>query len=214
MRVASSLTRLLVQLSVWCWSRVASCLLTAKGVRVGPRCTFYGLPRVSRTRGASLYIGAGVVIRSASRSNPFSHGTPTVLSAIGKEAVLRIGDRARISDSTIVCALSVDIGAETFIGIETLISDTDAHPSCPDCRGLRRPASTDPVTIGERSFIGARVIILKGTKLAPETCVGAGSVITHSKTSLSGLIAGNPAREIRSSASCSEHGGHSRECPR
>jgi acetyltransferase-like isoleucine patch superfamily enzyme len=164
------------------------------------------MPRVHVARGASIVIGSNVVIRSASRSNAFSRGLPTVLSAVGRDAILRVGDRARISDTTIVCAQSVDVGADTYLGVDSLLTDTDAHPACPTCREQRRPASTARIVIGAGSFVGARAIVLKGVWLAPGTVVGAGAVVSGDSTELSGVLVGNPARSVHDDAHCTDHG--------
>jgi maltose O-acetyltransferase len=53
-----------------------------------------------------------------------------------------------------------------------------------------------PVTIGEGSWIGARVTILPGVQIGKMCVVGAGSVVTHDVEEYS-VVAGNPARLIR-----------------
>jgi acetyltransferase-like isoleucine patch superfamily enzyme len=53
------------------------------------------------------------------------------------------------------------------------------------------------VRIGSRSWIGANAIILPGVELGPETIVGAGSIVTESFPQGRVVIAGNPARIIR-----------------
>lgn len=54
------------------------------------------------------------------------------------------------------------------------------------------------VTIGNHVFIGAGTIILPNTRIADNTIIGAGSVVT--KDCKSGVYAGNPARYICSMA--------------
>jgi acetyltransferase-like isoleucine patch superfamily enzyme len=91
------------------------------------------------------------------------------------------------------------------VGVEVLITDTDAHPACPACREAREPADTDGVSIGANCFLGARSIILKGVTLADGTCVGAGSVVSRSAAPLAGIVGGNPARQLRPTAACPAH---------
>jgi acetyltransferase-like isoleucine patch superfamily enzyme len=187
------------------YSACVAGILSLRGVRVGRGCEFYGLPRVRIARGASIVLGSGVVMRSGSRSNPFSQGLPIVLSSVRPGAVLRVADGVRISDSTIVCAESIEIGAGTYVGVGVLITDTDAHPACPSCRESRSPAPTAPVRIGDRCFVGARSILLKGTSLRDETCIGAGSVVTGRQDPYSGLLAGAPAHMVREHTACDSH---------
>jgi acetyltransferase-like isoleucine patch superfamily enzyme len=105
----------------------------------------------------------------------------------------------------VVCADRIELGPNTYVGIEALITDTDAHPACPQCRGERVAARVRPVSIGSQCFIGARAMVLKGVSLAPGTCVAAGSVLSSSSTPYEGVVAGAPARQKRPMATCGDH---------
>ena len=205
MRHLKDIARRLARAPRWMWSQFVAGYLRLRGVRVGRQCRFYGIPRVHRARGASISLGHRCVIRSASGSNRYSRGLPTVLSAVVPGAVLTLGEGVRMSDSVIVCTTSVSIGAETLLGAETLVTDTDSHPACPECRSAGNPASTGEVLIGRECFIGARSIILKGVVLAPGTCVGAGSIVTEGCCDCGGVLAGVPARAVRHSSRCTSH---------
>lgn len=52
------------------------------------------------------------------------------------------------------------------------------------------------IYIGDNCFIGNRAIIMPGVRLAENTIVGAGSVVTHSQLVPGYIIAGNPSRII------------------
>jgi acetyltransferase-like isoleucine patch superfamily enzyme len=80
----------------------------------------------------------------------------------------------------------VHIGAETYVAFEAAILTHDLT------RGLHVHTR-----IGRRCFIGARSIILPGVEIGDECVIGAGSVVTKSIPARS-LVAGNPARIIRS----------------
>jgi galactoside O-acetyltransferase len=54
----------------------------------------------------------------------------------------------------------------------------------------------DPIKIGDRSWIGFNVTILKGVTIGCNTIIGAGSVVTHSIPDFA-VFAGNPARLVR-----------------
>ena len=189
----------------WLWSRSVTGYLRVRGIQVGRHCSFFGIPRVRRVRGASIIINDRCIIRSASGSNPFSRGLPTVLSAVAPGAVLSLGEHVGASDSVIVCAQRVHIGSETLLGVETLIMDTDVHPACPECRAAGRSASTGEIHIGRECFIGARSVVLKGVTLANGTCVAAGSIVTEGQCELGGVLAGIPARVVRQSSRCDSH---------
>jgi acetyltransferase-like isoleucine patch superfamily enzyme len=57
-----------------------------------------------------------------------------------------------------------------------------------------------PVEIGESCWIGMNAVILPGVTLGPHTVVGAGSIVTHSFPDGYCVIAGNPARLVRTLA--------------
>jgi acetyltransferase-like isoleucine patch superfamily enzyme len=104
---------------------------------------------------------------------------------------------------------SIHIGDYVLISHEVEIHDTDAHPL--DWRERRRdiecvlggrPAErpqaigSAPVVIEDDVWIGARAIILKGVRIGRGAIVAAGSVVTRDVPPFT-LVAGNPAREIR-----------------
>lgn len=214
MRHLKGLARRLARTPRWLWSRSVTGYLRVRGVDVGRECSFYGMPRVRRVRGASISMGDRCVVRSASGSNPFSRGMPTVLSAVTPGAVLSLGECVGASDTVIVCAKRVHIGSGTLLGAETLVTDTDAHPACPECRSAGRSPSTGEVHIGRECFIGARSVVLKGVTLAPGTCVGAGSILTKGRGEMSGVLVGIPARVVRQSSRCDSHQASSRTADR
>lgn len=70
-----------------------------------------------------------------------------------------------------------------------------------------------PIVIGDDVFIGANVIILKGTKIGERSVIGAGSVVALKDISPDSLVVGNPARVVRSLRETWPHkaAGHSPE---
>jgi acetyltransferase-like isoleucine patch superfamily enzyme len=78
------------------------------------------------------------------------------------------------------------IGAETYIAFDAAILSHDLT------RGLYLDT-----WIGKRCFIGARSIILPGVRIGDECVIGSGSVVTKDIPANS-LVAGNPAKILRS----------------
>lgn len=110
---------------------------------------------------------------------------------------LKIGRRAYISSPSGIdsrfCRL-VSIGDDCILGEDVLIyahdDSTQIHLGYP---------KKEKVTIGCRTFVGARTIILAGVNIGDDVIIGAGSVVTHDIPNNS-VAVGNPARVIKSTS--------------
>lgn len=92
----------------------------------------------------------------------------------------------------------ITIGDGTGIGQDTMIIDSDVHAIVAE--GQRRPVQ-GPVRIGERVWIGAHCIILKGVTIGSDTVIGAGSLVTrHIPDHV--VAFGRPARVQRKINTC------------
>lgn len=128
-----------------------------------------------------------------------------------RDSRIVIGARTSIGGATVVEALqSVTIGDDCLISHYVTIQDHDSHPLEWEHRsndvtnwlaGLKdwTFVKQADVTIERRCWVGTRCIVLKGVHLGEGCVVAAGSVVTKSFPPYS-LIAGNPARLIRSLA--------------
>ena len=106
---------------------------------------------------------------------------------------LEIGDRTMLNfGGDIGVTRSVTIGRDCLIGTHAIILDNDFHDAL---RRQDRPEAK-PVRIGDRVWIGNRVIVLPGVTIGDDAVVGAGSVVTSDVAARS-VVAGNPARVIR-----------------
>lgn len=56
---------------------------------------------------------------------------------------------------------------------------------------------TEPIIIGDYSWVGMNSLVMAGVKLGPSTIVGGGSVVTKSFPDGYCVIAGNPAKVIK-----------------
>jgi len=189
------------------YSLIVTVWLRLRGVEVGQRCVFYGVPRVTRPKASRIVLGDGVVIRSGGVSNPLSQGLPCVLRTVLPGATLIIGDRTGISSSVISCWERVELGPDSLVGAGTVITDSDAHIACSQCRidGPVQAPATSPVDIGSGSFLGAHSAILKGASIGVGCVVGFGSVVTSGSYPDGSLLVGVPAI-IKRSVPCSVHG--------
>lgn len=110
----------------------------------------------------------------------------------GRGAMIRIGNGTYLNrGAEIVAARSVTIGRDCKIARDVIVMDTDQHP----IRGTELEAY--PVRIGDRVWIGARAVVLKGVSLGNDCVVGAGAVVTKDVPAHA-VVAGNPARQIYS----------------
>ena len=116
--------------------------------------------------------------------------------SVGSDGALSLGDSVLVnSGATILCHHAVTVGKETRIAWETLVMDSDFHQLF-DADG-NRTNSDAPVRIGERVWIGARAIVLKGSVIPDHCVVGAGALVNRVYEESALLIAGNPGRIYR-----------------
>jgi len=133
-------------------------------------------------------------IRTERAARIISHGALIgggVHVEIGSDGVLELGSGAFINrGSTIICREHVRIGAGTRLAWNVSVMDSDEHE-----HPLVR-ARTAAVTIGNGAWIGAQVVVLKGTRIGDRAVVGAGAVVTHDIPADT-LAVGTPARVVR-----------------
>jgi acetyltransferase-like isoleucine patch superfamily enzyme len=106
-------------------------------------------------------------------------------------ALIRIGNGTYLNRGTeIVAAAEITIGRDCKVAREVIIMDTDQH-ALPNGDLVAKP-----VRIGDRVWIGARAIILKGVTIGHDAVIGAGSVVTRDVPA-GAVVGGVPARILR-----------------
>jgi acetyltransferase-like isoleucine patch superfamily enzyme len=93
----------------------------------------------------------------------------------------------------IVAAGSVTIGRDCKVARDVIIMDTDQHPLPGGELTVR------PVEIGDRVWVGARAMVLKGVHIGHDSVIGAGAIVTRSVPPHSTVV-GTAARVLRSHA--------------
>jgi len=88
----------------------------------------------------------------------------------------------------------INVGEKTYLAFDVAVLSHDM------CRAKRVDTH-----IGSRCFIGARSIIMPGVSIGDNCIVGAGSVVTKDVPANS-LVAGNPARVIRTGIKVGDYG--------
>jgi acetyltransferase-like isoleucine patch superfamily enzyme len=106
---------------------------------------------------------------------------------------IRIGDGNYFNRNLMVDACGyVEIGNDNMFGPDVYVTDSN-HAFGRDISPKDAPMETGRVKIGNRCWIGAKVVILKDVELGDHCVVGAGAVVTRSFPAGS-VIAGVPAR--------------------
>ncbi|MEZ9515002.1 DapH/DapD/GlmU-related protein [Vibrio splendidus] len=140
------------------------------------------LPFRLRNQG-NLCVGNNFVAGVNCRVDVFSDGN------------LNFGDNVQLNDDChIACSDEISIGDNCLIASKVYITDHD-HDYTSQGRPDEWPLRSSAVFIGNDSWIGEGVCILKGVSIGAKSVVGANSVVTKNVPSGS-IVAGNPARVI------------------
>ena len=116
--------------------------------------------------------------------------------SVAKSGTVTFGSgNVGIPESQVICRESITFGKASGVGWGVLVTDTDFHPLHP-IEGEPAPPEA-PVVIGDGCWIGARSTIVKGVRLPHDTVVAAGSVVARSVDEPNTVIAGNPAKTVR-----------------
>lgn len=172
--------------------RITRTYLRLRGAKVGRNVRCNGIPYIKIRKGGHLILEDGVNINASRWANPHNMAGSTNFH-VGANATLHLGQGVGISGSRLIAIEKIEIGAGTLIGAGCLICDSDMH-EVP--LGNPKGVKTAPIRIGERGFLGAGSIVLKGVEIGDGAVIGAGSVVTSSAPAHH-LIAGNPALVIR-----------------
>jgi maltose O-acetyltransferase len=155
-----------------------------RATQLGTRVRLRGRPAVA-TRG-EIVVGDRVQLVS----------TVARLELVAERgARLEIGERSLVNFGCSLVAIErVTIGPRCLIGPHCMIMDTAFHDVDPERR--LEPPSAQPITIGENVWLGARVVVLPGVTIGPDSVIGIGSIVTDDIPPRS-IAVGAPARVVR-----------------
>lgn len=88
---------------------------------------------------------------------------------------------------------SISIGRDTLVAFKTLLISREPDGQC------------RPIRVGDRCFIGGNAVVLPGVTIGDESIVAAGAVVFDDVPPRS-IVAGNPARVIRSEIEVGKRG--------
>jgi acetyltransferase-like isoleucine patch superfamily enzyme len=166
-------------------SRLRLTLYRSLGMKAGVHNRMEGLGRVRRC--SQIEIGS---------YNAFTQGCWLWPDNQNYEGVrIRIGNRNYFNRNLMIdaCGL-VEIGNQNMVGPDVYITDSN-HRFGSGLAPNEQPMDTGKVKIGNRCWIGAKVVILKDVELGDGCIVGAGSVVTKSVAPGS-VVAGVPAQRL------------------
>lgn len=169
--------------------RVAKILGYLNGLLYAPSLTDF---RIIRVPGRLKLVRRHGEIRVGRRTTLWPGVKLTCLGkAGGPPARLTIGACSSIGDRTqIHCCERISIGDYVLISWDCDILENNFHTTTDG--GI----ASAPIVIGDRVWIGCRVIILSGVTIGEGAIVAAGSVVTRDVPP-GMLAAGNPAKVIR-----------------
>jgi acetyltransferase-like isoleucine patch superfamily enzyme len=109
---------------------------------------------------------------------------------------IRIGERTTIFGASFGATEGglISVGADCLLSSDLDIRNGDSHSIIELATGARLNAAAD-VTIGDHVWLGARTMVLKGSRIGDHTVVGAGAIVTG-EIPAHCVAAGAPARRI------------------
>lgn len=120
--------------------------------------------------------------------------------SVGKEGKLVLGSRFVVTaESSIVAHHSVEIGDDCLFSWDILLMDTDFHEMKNETGAVMN--APKPVKIGNKVWIGCRVLILKGTEIPDGCVIGANSSVSKKLEMENSLYVGQPCRLSKSGIS-------------
>ena len=119
---------------------------------------------------------------------------------IGLNGKLIIGENFSVNGASFIITerpeQTLKIGNDCMFSREILIRTSDAHSLyCNDKKELLNPDNN--IEIGDHVWIGQKATILKNTKIANNSVVGACSIVNKEFNEQNVIIAGNPAKIVK-----------------
>lgn len=185
-------------------SSAKNALLNRLGHDIDPSATIGPVlaVRVARVEvGEDATIGALCVLKDLERvhlgRNAVLSGWNLVSAAAPLAATLSAPSELVLEESAVITTRhTIDCSAAVTLEPFSILAGHGSQILTHSVDVRRNAQSASPVVIGERSFVGTRVVLLGGASIPSHSVVAAGSVVTSSPRESSGgsLIAGAPAK--------------------
>lgn len=116
----------------------------------------------------------------------------------GENCKIEIGKNTIIGKATYLSAkegCSIKIGSDCMLSRNINIMTSDGHPILKNGKRINESKS---IEIGNHVWLADQVIILKGSTIGDNSVVGTNSVVTKEFKESNIIIAGNPAKVVKS----------------
>lgn len=143
-----------------------------------------------RQRGNQIHIAADARVELGPRAWLRTEYGPNQITAF-RGARVAVGRDALLNGAMLHTKGEISIGCECRLAFGSRIMDADFHALDRDT-----PERIAPIRIGDRVWIGADAIVLRGVTIGDDVVVGAGAVVTRDLPSHC-LAVGQPARPVR-----------------
>ena len=124
------------------------------------------------------------------------HGT---FFDLGPDGEVEIGNYCTLVGAIISTNARVVIGDYAFLAHEVVLADSFAAKpfgaEAEPCGDTGFPEQTSVITVGKNSWIGARAVLLSGTRIGEGAIVGAAAMVDF-EVPPHAIVAGNPARVV------------------
>jgi acetyltransferase-like isoleucine patch superfamily enzyme len=164
-------------------------LLRIKGIHLGKKTSFIGMPFFMRFPLSTIHIGANCTFRSDKISNKIGVNRHCLISTHSNTAEIHIGEGCGLSGVTVGAYKSIVIGKNVLCGANSLITDFDWHETV-------YPSEPKTVIIHDNVWLGVNTVVLKGVEIGENSIIGANSVVVKSIPA-NVIAAGNPCKVIK-----------------
>ena len=119
---------------------------------------------------------------------------------IAESGTLIFGHRVNITAcSAIDCQTEISFGDNCLVSWDNLFIDGDHHNIFDREGRLTNPPRN--ILVGKNVWVGCRCLILKGTTIADNCVIAAGSLLNGAYTIPNAIIAGSPAKTVKENIS-------------
>jgi acetyltransferase-like isoleucine patch superfamily enzyme len=160
-------------------------------LEIGDSSRFLANIRIA-LRSGSVHLGARCLVRDGvwlKADGAFETGPGVTLGPFG----------------AIHCTNSIVFDELVGLGERVSVIDSDHTFDGTDVHYMEKPLTVTPIRLGRQTMVAMGSVILRGVTTGPNSVVAANSVVRDGSYPRAALIAGNPARVIRTLSPTSEH---------